>query len=254
MARQKQRIPLYQQVADDLLALVREGQAHDLLPSEPELTQRYGVSRGTVKQALDLLEQHGLIYRQQGKGTFVAEPRILRSGPHVPSFSEDIRRRGQVPRVRVVRVDRVALGPRPAAALGLEADAMGWKARRLFLADEQPLALVTSFVRADLVPELTAPDVEQSLYASLQRRYRARPRWARDTYTAVRAHGRTARLLEVAEGEPLLYSERIAYLADLTPLEYVQSLIRGDRFTLSMAWMPEQADAHAPGPPLPEAP
>lgn len=239
MPRQKPRTPLYQRVADDLLGAVREGSPHDLLPSEPELTRHYGVSRGTVKQALDLLEQHGLIYRRQGKGTFIAEPRILRAGPHVPSFSEDIRTRGHVPRIRVVEVDRSTLGDRQAAALGLAAGVGCWKVRRLFLADDEPLALVTSYIRADLVPELNGLDVEQSLYASLERRYGARPSWARDTYTAVKARGRTARLLQVDDGDPLLYSERTAYLADLTPIEYVESLIRGDRFTVSVSWMPE---------------
>ena len=252
MATQKQRTPLYQRVADDLLVLVREGSAHKLLPSEPELTRRYGVSRGTIKQALDLLEQHGLIYRRQGKGTFIAEPRILRAGPHVPSFSEDIRTRGQVPRVRVVEVERATLGARQASALGLPIGSDCWKVRRLFVADNEPLALVTSYVRADLVPELTVPDVEHSLYASLERRYRARPRWARDTYTAVKARGRTARLLEINEGEPILYSERTAFLSDLTPIEYVESLIRGDRFTVSVSWMPDATDGPQAGGPLSE--
>ena len=243
MATQKQRTPLYQRVADDLLTLIRDGSAHELLPSEPELTQRYGVSRGTIKQALDLLEQHGLIYRRQGKGTFIAEPRILRAGPQVPSFSEDIRARGQVPRVRVVEVERTTLGTRQATALGLPVGSDCWKVRRLFLADDVPLALVTSYIRSDLVPELAVPDVEHSLYASLERRYRARPRWARDTYTAVKARGRTAHLLEIADGAPILYSERTAFLPDLTPIEYVESLIRGDRFTVSVSWMPDRASA-----------
>ncbi len=119
MAGQKRRTPLYQQVADDLLVLMRQGAPHDLLPSEPRLAKRYGVSRGTVKQALDLLEQRGLIYRHQGKGTFIAEPRILRAGLNVPSFSEDIRERGQTPSVRVVMVERTELEERQASALGL---------------------------------------------------------------------------------------------------------------------------------------
>ncbi len=246
MAGQKRRTPLYQQVADDLLVLMRQGAPHDLLPSEPRLAKRYGVSRGTVKQALDLLEQRGLIYRHQGKGTFIAEPRILRAGLNVPSFSEDIRERGQTPSVRVVMVERTELEERQASALGLSEGFGCWKARRLFYANNEPLALVTSYVRADIVPELTVPDVEQSLYSSLERRYRARPRWARDTYTAVKARGRTARLLEVSEGEPILYSERTGFLSDLTPIEYVESLIRGDRFTVSVSWMPEPTTVMTP--------
>jgi len=235
-------------MADDLLVLLRQGAPHDLLPSEPNLAKRYGVSRGTVKQALDLLEQRGLIYRHQGKGTFIAEPRILRSGLNVPSFSEDIRARGQTPSVRVIMVERSELEARQAAALGLCEGFECWKARRLFLADNEPLALVTSYVRADIVPELTVPDVEESLYSSLERRYRARPRWARDTYTAVKARGRTARFLEVSEGEPIVYSERTGFLSDLTPIEYVESLIRGDRFTVSVSWMPEPTETLSPYP------
>lgn len=93
------------------MEIIRRLPAHSLLPSETELVRKYGVSRGTVKQALDQLEHQSFIYRKHGKGTFVAEPRILRHSRTVPSFSEDIRRRGHTPSIRLVSLTQEEPGP-----------------------------------------------------------------------------------------------------------------------------------------------
>src|SRR5208337_1838106 len=112
--------PLYLRIASDLMAVIKTAEPHTLLPSEPELVKKYGVSRGTVKQALDELEYQSFIYRRHGKGTFVAEPRILRHSRTVPSFSEDIRRRGHAPSIRLVSLGQETPNSRVCAALSSE--------------------------------------------------------------------------------------------------------------------------------------
>lgn len=216
---------------------------HARVPSEMELMKRYGVSRGTVKQAIEHLEQQGLVYRVQGKGTFVAEPRITRSFDRLPSFSDDIRRLGREPGVKVLALRQVNASRKIAEKLGRQEGVPVWKAERLFSADGEPLALSTSYVLRDRCPVLTVDELNRSLYRTLEEKYGLGPRGTRDTYTAVNANGRIAGILQVNEGAALLYSERLAYTEDKTVIEYVESYIRGDRFTIDVARMPETSSA-----------
>ena len=236
-------LPLYLRIASDLLAIIKNAEPHALLPSEPELVKKYGVSRGTVKQALDELEHQSFIYRKHGKGTYVAEPRILRHSRTVPSFSEDIRQRGHQPSIKLVSLEKETPSSRICTALSLEQTSLVWKVKRVFLSDRVPLALVSSYLPVASVPNLASVDVEYSLYAALERRYNLRPTWASDSYTAVRAQGEVVEQLAVNAGDPVIYSERVAYLRDMRVVEYVESYIRGDRFAVLLDWMPENSDS-----------
>lgn len=241
----QQKVPLYVRVASDVLQAAQGMPPHSLLPSEPELVKKYGVSRGTVKQALDQLEHQGVVYRRQGKGTFVAEPKILRHSHTVPSFSDDIRRRGLVPSIKSLSLARERPSQRICAALSIDPATEVWKVKRIFLANGKPLALVTSYLPASEVESLTAVDVEYSLYRSLERRYGWRPAWASDSYTAVLAAGEVVERLSVKKGDPIIYSERVAYLADMRPVEYVESYINGARFTIFVDWMPADSNTES---------
>ena len=238
-------LPLYMRIANDLVEVIKSSPPHSLLPSEPELVKKYGVSRGTVKQALDELEHQSFIYRKRGKGTYVAEPRILRHSRTVPSFSEDIRRRGHLPSIRVISLTQEIPGPRIRTALSLGPLEMVWKAKRVFLSDRVPLALVASYLPVSQVANLSAVDVEDSLYAALERRHNLRPTWASDSYAAVRAEGEVVTELQVKEGDPVIYSERVAYLRDMRVIEYVESYIRADRFAVLVDWLPENSDSES---------
>ena len=241
----QQQVPLYVRVANDIIEIAKGMSPHSLLPSEPELVKKYGVSRGTIKQALGQLENQGLVYRRQGKGTFVAEPKILRHSHTVPSFSEDIRRRGLVPSIKVVALTKETPNKRVSLALSIEPSTLLWKAKRVFLADGKPLALVTSYLPTSDIETLTAVDIEAGLYRSLERRYGRRPTWASDSYTAVLAEDEIVKYLAVKAGDPIIYSERVAYLSDMHPIEYVESYVSGDRFTVLIDWMPAESDSES---------
>jgi GntR family transcriptional regulator len=236
-------VPLYLRIASDLMATIKASEPHTLLPSEPELVKKYGVSRGTVKQALDELEHQSFIYRKRGLGTYVAEPRILRHSRTVPSFSEDIRRRGHQPSIKLISLEKEPPSARVCTALSLQPQSLVWKVKRVFLSDHVPLALVSSYLPVSSVENLATVDVEYSLYAALERRYNLRPTWASDSYTAVRAQGEVVEQLAVNAGDPVIYSERIAYLRDMRVIEFVESYIRGDRFAVLLDWLPENSDS-----------
>ena len=237
-------LPRYQVISEELRELAGHLPPHTVLPSEHALMERFGVSRGTVRQALDWVERQGVVYRRKGKGTFVAPPRIRRMTASVPSFTEDISRRGGrlVRRVRAFRA--ISADSSVAAQLGLQAGTEVWEIDRLFLADDEPLAVITSFLPTRLAPTLSRSDVESSLYEALEQAFGARPVWARDEYVAVKASGRQARELDVPVGEPLLLSRRVGYTVSMEEIEFSESLIRADRFALTIEWLPEGPQVH----------
>src|SRR5512137_426268 len=101
------KLPLYQQLYDILHGELTRGlwKPGDMLPAESELMQRFGISRITVRQVLDMLVRDGLIYRQQGRGTFVAHPTIEQTQVRIVSFTEDMRQRGFRPGTEVLQAE-----------------------------------------------------------------------------------------------------------------------------------------------------
>src|SRR5258708_26715588 len=108
-------LPLYYQLKEVLRQQIRAGhlEPHAAIPSEPELVASYHVSRATVRQALNELVHEGLLYRQHGKGTFVCEPRIQHTLSELPSFSDEVKRRGKRPGGLLIVSD---VAPRSGAA------------------------------------------------------------------------------------------------------------------------------------------
>ena len=98
------KLPLYQQLYDVLRGNITRGEwkPGDLIPAESELIEQYGVSRITVRQVLDMLVQEGLIYRQRGRGSFVAHPTVEQVLQRLVSFTDDMRQRGFAPNTRIV--------------------------------------------------------------------------------------------------------------------------------------------------------
>lgn len=225
-------IPLYYQIREDLLEQLSSMSPNEQIESELELAEKFGVSRGTVKQAIQDLVAEGYLYRIQGKGTFVASPRIQRSFDYLPSFSDDIRRRGYDPGIKALQISQIQPPGKVASALNIGDRAFVWKAERVRLADGEPIAFVASYIPCRLLANLTEADISVSLYQALEEKHSLRPLWGHDTYTAVNASSKMAQLLEVPKGTALIYSERTAFLSGNQPVEFVESYIRGDRFVI----------------------
>ncbi|MBE3574462.1 MAG: GntR family transcriptional regulator [Firmicutes bacterium] len=228
----KDPLPLYCQIKASLLSRIEALEPGTQIEPEMRLAQKYQVSRGTVKQAIQDLVTEGVLYRIQGKGTFVAQPKIQRSFQELPSFSEDIWRRGFQPGMRLIELVSLPAPSKVGAALRLSAHAYVWKLSRVRLADGEPIAWVISYLPYAMFDDLEEKDLKGSLYALLEERYHKRPAWAHDTYTAVNATTQVAQLLKVAKGTAIIYSERTAFLPDGSPVEFVESYVRGDRFVI----------------------
>lgn len=226
-------LPLYHQLKTVILREIEAGrwQPDEQLPTEHELARRFRVSKITVRQALRELAGAGFIRREQGRGTFV-ERRKLQQGPReLTSFTDEMRRHGLVPTSRVLDQEVVAAPDEIAALLTTEPATPLFRLRRLRLADGEPLGIQTAFLPLDLVPRIeTSRFANVSLYDFLQSQYGLQPATARETYCVAQLKREEADLLRVPARSPAMTAERISFLSDGRPLEYVRSVMRGDRY------------------------
>lgn len=226
-------IPLYYQIKTRLLEQIEGGQLKpgDRVPSERELTERFGVSRMTARQALVELETQGYLVRIQGKGTFVAAPKIEQPLVTVTSFTEEMRRRGLQASARVLSAGEVPAGRRVARALGIVESAPVYRLERLRLAGGEPMALEISHLDVACFPGLLLHDVEhRSLYEILRVEYGLRLVRATQSLEAVPADPRQTDTLHVREGTPLMLLERVSRDQHDRPVEITRSYYRGDRY------------------------
>ena len=223
-----QRAPAYQHLRRALQHAIEQGALApgQALPPERELGKRLMLSRVTVRKAIAGLVEGGLLLQRQGSGTFVAE-RIVKSFSQLTSFSDDLRARGLDPTSVVLERGSGAATPEEAMALDLSPGALVARFYRLRTAAGQPLALERSSVPLALLPETEL--LRGSLYATLAARG-IRPVRALQRLRAIAFDAEQARLLQLAEGNPALYIERRAFLADGTVVEFTRSCYRGDAY------------------------
>jgi GntR family transcriptional regulator len=239
--RRQHPIPLYQQLAATLRAQIESGQygTHHRLPSERELSQAFGVSRMTVRQALEALTRAGLIYGRVGKGTFVSEPKIDQQLAMLTSFSEEIHRRGAAPSSHILRAARISATKEVASALQLDPKASVYTIARVRLSNNLPLAVEYAFLPAHLCPDLLSHDfARESLYNVLRQQYNWRLVRAQQHVEARLANDEEIKLLAIKRPAPILAMERITLVEQGFPIEYVRSAYRGDRYTFSALLTP----------------
>jgi GntR family transcriptional regulator len=226
-------LPLYHQLRQALLGPLEQGhwKEGDLIPPEREIGDTYNVSRITVRRAINDLVREGYLVSYQGKGTFVAHPKIQRQLSQLRSFSEELQAAGLRAGSRLFSLrQEPALGD-VAVALQVEEGAWIWIVDRLRLVDDEPTIVSTSHLR--LPPDVMLTPAQLDGQASLWRTLRLQGvTFARSesTIQAVAASDREAEMLEVTLGSPLLLVESIAYSDDDVPVEYSRMVSRGDRY------------------------
>jgi DNA-binding GntR family transcriptional regulator/CubicO group peptidase (beta-lactamase class C family)/GNAT superfamily N-acetyltransferase len=222
--------PKSRRLREALLELIRERVPGAALPTERELCGEYGVSRATVRHVLQGLEAEQRIFRRQGKGTFVALAKI-EEPLGLTSHTEEMRVRGIVPGSKLITVSRSEAGVDVAIALRLEPGSEVLRIERLRLADGEPIAIEVLFLNAERFDGITASLGDNvSFYQLLHSDYGVELDSAEETIEAVVAEPREARLLDCQTGSALLRLSRLTTDTEQRPIEYVQSLYRGDRF------------------------
>src|ERR671934_1692645 len=220
------------EIRERVLELIESLNVGAAIPSERKLSTDLGVSRLTVRAALDDLVREGFLIRRHGSGTFVSEPKIAQRLT-LTSFSEDMRRRGMVPDSRTVGLENVHAGPQVGRQLNISPSERVFRIRRLRLADGAPMALETLHVPVSLVPGLTAAQLEHaSWYELLEQRYNVVISSGLQTIEPTVTNDEESELLNVPLHSPAFLFERTSHTRDGRTVEFVRSIYRGDRYRL----------------------
>ena len=233
------RVTKQTETRDKVLELIEHLTIGEAIPSERQLTLDFGVSRLTVRAALDELVREGYLVRRRGSGTFVSEPKIAQELT-MTSFTEDMRRRGMRPTSRTIELKTVPAGARLGRFLKVSPSEPTMVAKRLRLADGETMAIEMLHVPSALVPGLTAKDLEtQSFYELLSERYGITIVGGVQQIEPTVTNEEESEALGVPLHSPAFLFERTSRSADGKTVEFVRSIYRGDRYVLVSELTPQ---------------
>ncbi len=240
--------PQYRQIEQILRERILTLPPGARLPSDTELCAEFGVSRMTARNAMQRLAEDGLIAREPGRGSFVADAPAHRRANRLMSFTQEMLRAGRVPSsrtlTRVIRPSTIA----EAASLGIPARQPVVHLRRLRQADDQPIALESAIlVGASADAVMTADLAHGSLHDTLSLAGFVLARGTA-TISAAAATAEDARLLEIRTRDPLLVERRVIVDVDGRRVESTESRYPADRYALDVRFEVEGADLDESGP------
>ena len=226
-------IPYHYQLRELLRGEIVAGRwaVDERLPSERELCEAFGLSRTTVREAIDSLVNEGLLRREKGRGTFVAAPKILEGLLQSPTgFTDSMDEQGIPVQNQVLSME---IGTAPyvvAQELRIASQEPVVIIDRLRLIFDEPILLVTSYLPQKLFPSLIHEDLTStSLYRLLRTKYGVTIAKAKRYMEAVAANEMEAKLLRIPPGAPLMLIESTTYQDEELPFEYFKARHRGDR-------------------------
>ncbi len=226
-------LPRYYQLKEIMRDRVQsdEWKPGDLIPSERELSEKYGISRMTARQAITELVNEGLFYREQGKGTFVSQRKITQQLIRLTGFTEDIKARGQKPGTKVISAQMFPADETTAEKLSIDPGTLIFRLQRLRLADDEPLAIELSQINFKGCERLLEEDLEQnSLYRLLETKYGIPLMEADQELEAGLAGNEEVQLLKISLGRPVLFTRRITYTERNQPIEYAKAVYCGNKY------------------------
>lgn len=229
-------VPLYYQIKEILKEKIESGvlEPNERLPSERDLQNKHGISRMTARRALTELESEGYAYREQGKGSYVEEPKLRQALSKLTSFTEDMRDRGLEPGAKVLSKELISVEDQLSDKLTLQSDEKVFLLRRVRFANNEPLAIETSYLRNKFCPGIEDFDFnDRSLYETLRTKFGINLGRAEQSVEANLASKFEADVLNIEKGSPMLTTERLTFLTDGgTPIELARSTYRGDRYKM----------------------
>jgi len=234
-------IPHYHQLKEILQKRIESGEfkPDDQFPTEEQLCQEYGVSRGTVGRAVKILADEGWLRRKQGRGTFVTRPSLSPAFFRLANFTEDMRQRGLEPSTKLLNLEVIPASEEMAARLQIAVGEKVIKIARLRLANGRPMAYETRHLAYDLCPQLMEENLErQSIHSLLIDKYDIPLIRACHTIEARVLSEEEAKLLEVEASSAGLFIDRVTYTTHDRPGTWYQALYRGDEYRFTAEFQP----------------
>jgi GntR family transcriptional regulator len=234
------RSPLYERVESVLAADIADGSLppETQLPSEDGLVERFKVSRTTVRKAVQNLVERGLVEVRRGKGTFVAQPKVIQELTELTGFVEDMQTFGRTPTARLLDKRIVAADRSVAQHLALAPGALVVRLQRVRFADRVAMSFDETYLPRDLGEQVAENDLEaEPVFALLENKYDTPLVEAEYKLEAAAADPVVAQALQVPAGSPIFLIERTSYTSGNRPVDYERLHYRGDliRFVTRLA-------------------
>ena len=223
--------PVYLQLSNYFSARISSGELRegDALPTETALCKMLGISRSTVRQAFQMLEDEGVIVRKKRVGTRVCKPKLKRSINNLYNFTTEMHALGLAPSSKVLSFTTVHPPVKIAETLHLSAGETTFRIERLRMADGEPLLMETAYIPTRICPTLNREQLNDSLYATIRECSGSSPQEAVEIYEAVTLNKRDAELLHMRAGEAAFRIQRISKNTAGEIFEYCVELARGDQ-------------------------
>ncbi|SMO52345.1 phosphonate metabolism transcriptional regulator PhnF [Melghirimyces algeriensis] len=232
MINKNSPLPIYAQLEEQIREQIESGilGPGDTLPSEREFCERHGISRMTVRQAINNLAKAGYLRREKGRGTFVSERKMEQQLQGLTSFTEDMKARGRKPSSKLLHFEIVPAVESIAQTLSIPKHDPVYHIKRIRMADGEPMALETTHIPANLVPGLTPEIATGSIYNYLEEHLSIAIDYSNQVIESVTASETESHYLDIPSGSPILLMQRDTFLKDGTPVETVKSAYRADRY------------------------
>jgi GntR family transcriptional regulator len=226
-------LPLYSHIREALRVQILDGtyKAHDRLPSESELTEKFKASRITVRQALSDLQKEGLIFKIHGKGAFVSKPKAFQELGRLQGFAEAMHAHGYETYNRLISLRHVRPDKAVAERLGCNQRSAVTELKRVRFLNREPISLDVSYLPRDIGERLAKEDLAtRDVFLILENDYGLSLGAAELKIEATTADEALAALLAIEEGSPILRIERLTRSVDGRPLDFEYLHYRGDAF------------------------
>lgn len=230
-------LPLYFQLQEDLKGRIEQGQyiPGEKIPTEKELQESYGVSRITVRKAIEGLVFEGILVKRQGIGTTVSRKKISDANLQLKGFTEKMKEQGIQVSTQVLEVETIPGSGRISEHLGTAESEELLCVRRLRLTDDEPIAVFTSYLPSFLGVR-PDEDFSGSLFGLLEQKYGIQIHYSDRIITASLASQETAELLGIKKGDPLFVVNYITYDRLGRPVEYAEGLYRSDKYQYKLRY------------------
>jgi len=225
-------LPVYLQIHDKIKDKIEAEywKIGDRLPSERELSEAFGVSRMTLRQAIQTLSDEGILERKIGSGTYVARQKVQEKMSGTTSFTEIMLSQGRKPSSKAISYFFTQPSSSEMERLSLTEHEAILRMERVRLADGIPICFEVASIPEKIIRDFSKEEISTSLYRTLEEKGQHKIGGANQTISAVVASEKKAEYLQVKKGDAILLMRQVSYFEDGTPFEYVRSQYVGNRF------------------------